>query len=347
MRTEIIMGKLQSATCVGRRELGAMLPLDTPFTCMIFPSNVCNFRCIYCSHSVRPKHIANEFMSWEVYRKTIDDLSGFPQKLKLLVIAGLGEPLVHPQIAEMVAYAKERDVAETVRIITNASLLTAKRSDDLIKAGPDHLKISLQGVTEEAHQKWGGNPAVPLKRIVDNVAYFYAHKKNTIVNVKIVSAAFESPEDEDLFCTLFAPISDTMNVEHIQDIMEGVCVEAIGADASVGIAGNASKKNEICQMPFYYLSVYPDGEILPCCTSLFESYKKISFGNVKDVDLNELWNSNTMNRFRLRLLRGERSQIPVCSVCSNFQAQCQPGDNIDPYASELIRKYESMSRTGP
>lgn len=76
-------------------------------------------------------------------------------KLKLLVFAGLGEPLLHPQIAEMAAYAKKREVAGTVRIITNASLLTHKMSDSLIEAGLDSLKISLQGVTEEAHHKWG------------------------------------------------------------------------------------------------------------------------------------------------------------------------------------------------
>lgn len=151
------MGKVQKATTEVRKELGSLLPLDAPFTCMVFPSNVCNFKCIYCNQSVKPKHVKAEFMSWDVYKKAIDDLCGFPHplKLKLLVFAGLGEPLLHPQIAEMAAYAKKREVAGTVRIITNASLLTHKMSDSLIEAWLDSLKISLQGVTEEAHHKWG------------------------------------------------------------------------------------------------------------------------------------------------------------------------------------------------
>ncbi len=327
-----------------RQELGKVLPLDTPFTCMVFPSNICNFRCIYCSQSTKPSTVKNQMMSWEIYKKTIDDLTRFPSKLRLLVLAGLGEPLIHPQISDMVAYAKEKQAAHTVRIITNASLLSPEKSDALIDAGLDHLKISIQGVTEEAHQKWGGKPAISLARIVENITYFYNHKKDTIVNVKIVADAFENSDDERKFYELFEPICDVMNIEHVEKIMENVDYSAIGVDSSVGITGNTSEGNCICQMPFYYLSVYPDGEITPCCTSMFENYKAISFGNVLDVDLDQIWNGEKMNRFRLKLLRKEREQIPVCATCFNFQAQCRPEDNIDPYAQRLIEIYQKLGK---
>ena len=282
-------------------------------------------------------------MSWDVYKKAIDDLCGFPHplKLKLLVFAGLGEPLLHPQIAEMVAYAKKREVAGTVRIITNASLLTHKMSDSLIEAGLDSLKISLQGVTEETHRKWGGT-SIPLARIKDNIKYFYEHKKDTVVNVKIVSDAFQEPDDEQRFYDMFEPICDIMNIEHVERVTEDVDFDAIGIDSTMGIVGNENARNQICQLPFYYLSIYQDGEILPCCTCMFENYKKISLGNVLETSLVELWNGEKMNKFRLCLLEGKRNQIPVCSTCTNFQAQCQPGDNIDPYAPQLIEKFSKL-----
>ena len=140
---------------------------------------------------------------------------------------------------------------------------------------------------------------------------------------------------------MFEPISDIMNIEHVERTMENVDFDAIGIDSTVGIVGNKSKRNQICQMPFYYLSIYQDGEILPCCMS-FENYKKISLGNVLETSLVELWNGEKMNKFRMCLLEGKRNQIPVCSTCTNFQAQCQPGDNIDPYAPQLIEKFSKL-----
>jgi MoaA/NifB/PqqE/SkfB family radical SAM enzyme len=50
---------------------------------------------------------------------------------------GFGEPLLLPNIAEMVAQAKA--VAGKVELITNGILLTEQRSRELIEAGLDTL----------------------------------------------------------------------------------------------------------------------------------------------------------------------------------------------------------------
>ena len=35
-----------------RVKLAEVIPLETPFTLNIFPSNICNFKCKYCEHSL-------------------------------------------------------------------------------------------------------------------------------------------------------------------------------------------------------------------------------------------------------------------------------------------------------
>lgn len=102
--------KIIEATSMERVQLGEVLPLETPFTLEIFPSNVCNFSCVYCAHSNIPANYKIEFMDMEIYKKCIDDLTKFPVKLKLLLIAGLGEPLLHPEIDTMVKYAKDKNL---------------------------------------------------------------------------------------------------------------------------------------------------------------------------------------------------------------------------------------------
>ncbi|MGP1408476.1 radical SAM protein, partial [Selenomonas sp.] len=62
-------------------------------------------------------------MDFSLYQKFIDDLAEFPVPLKVLHFAGLGEPLLHPRIADMVRYAKEKNIAQTVDIVSNGALL--------------------------------------------------------------------------------------------------------------------------------------------------------------------------------------------------------------------------------
>lgn len=337
------MAKIVRATTENRQELGKLIPLKVPFTCEIFPTNVCNFKCIYCAQSCRGTEIPREYMDIRVFQKCIDDLTEFPYKLKLLLIAGLGEPLLHPEIAEMVRYAKDKQMAETVRIITNASLLTPAMSDKLIAAGLDHLKISIQGLTDDMYTKVGG-VTIPVSTIVENIRYFYAHKKHTVVNVKIVADAFESERDEERFYAMFGDICDTINIEHISPYQD-VDYTGVTPKEHISQTGTLKGKNKICQMPFYFMSVYPDGEIIPCCLLSFEKYKKFTLGNVKETNISSIWTSCSYNTFRLMHLRNERYKNDVCRNCEEaFTSQCQPGDDIDKYADALIPVFERLCR---
>ncbi|MBE6909592.1 MAG: radical SAM protein [Ruminococcaceae bacterium] len=335
------MARVIRATTEKRRILGELIPLSVPFTCSVGVTNVCNFKCKYCPQSVRPAGVENRMMAWDIYQKLVDDLTEFPEKLKLLMLSGLGEPLLHPRIADMVAYAKEKQVAETVRIITNASVLTHELSDKLIDAGLDHLKVSIQGLDDEGYQSMSRAP-VPFARILDNLAYFFEHKKDTVVNVKIVSDAFKTSGDEQRFYEMFGGICDVINIEHISQYQELVDYSQFMGEEFVSQVGNTEGVNSICQAPFYFFAVFPDGEIVPCHHITFDQYKMISMGNVADVNLAQWWNSERFNRFRLKLLRNERSSMPLCTNCRFFQAECHPEDNIDNYADQLIEKYEKI-----
>ena len=106
-----------------RMRLADALPLDTPFSVQIFPVYGCNLACAYCIHSVPPAErgfVAGKVMLDDaLYKKCIDGLTEFPRPLKMLRFAGTGEPLLHPHITDMVAYAREKEVAETIDIVTN------------------------------------------------------------------------------------------------------------------------------------------------------------------------------------------------------------------------------------
>jgi molybdenum cofactor biosynthesis enzyme MoaA len=145
-----------------RTVLAEVLPLDTPFVVQIFPIYACNFRCGYCIFSV-PKQkryfISDQVaMNFDLYKKSVEDMAQFPRQVKVLRFVGIGEPLLHPKIADMIGYAVSKGIAQTVELLTNASLLTPKLSDALISAGLSRLVVSLQGTSSEKYAEVCGAP---------------------------------------------------------------------------------------------------------------------------------------------------------------------------------------------
>ncbi len=106
----------------------------------------CNYRCVHCSQAaphVGDQHI--EPLPVEIVKGRLDELcrSG----LKRVRFTG-GEPLLHPQLAEVVEYAKSLGVDTS--IVTNGSLLQAA-TRELIQAGLNSVWISLYGANRDAY----------------------------------------------------------------------------------------------------------------------------------------------------------------------------------------------------
>lgn len=92
-----------------RTKLEEAIPLDSPLVCHVEVTNTCNFKCQFCDSSSNPfyKKFDKGFMDYSLYCKVIDELTAFPHVPKQLSFHLYGEPLLHPRIADMIAYAKK------------------------------------------------------------------------------------------------------------------------------------------------------------------------------------------------------------------------------------------------
>jgi MoaA/NifB/PqqE/SkfB family radical SAM enzyme len=63
---------------------------------------------------------------------------------------GFGEPLLHPDIVEMVTLAKE--LGARTELITNGLLLDREMAEGLVMAGLDTLVVSVDGTSPESHE---------------------------------------------------------------------------------------------------------------------------------------------------------------------------------------------------
>ena len=151
--------KIRPLAGLERVPLKEVIPLEMPFSVYIYPTNYCNFHCSYCAHSLgadgfrKAYGFAPENMTMDTYRKAIDQLSEFPGRLKTLSLTGQGEPLLHPELPEMIAYARHRQVSERIEFMSNGALLREGLSQALVDAGLDCIRISLQGLSAEKYEQ--------------------------------------------------------------------------------------------------------------------------------------------------------------------------------------------------
>ena len=110
----------------------------------IEPTSHCNLSCTMCSRNYwKDEPIGHMEMS------TFDAIMmNIPKSVHRIVFGGVGEPLCHPNIIEMIKKAKETKC--TVELITNGTLLDSKMSQAIIEAGLDEIWVSLDSMHEES-----------------------------------------------------------------------------------------------------------------------------------------------------------------------------------------------------
>ena len=112
----------------------------------IEPTNRCNLECRTCIRNTWDEPLGE--MSSATFGRIVEGLRSFSPP-PTVFFGGIGEPLSHPHMVEMVGQAKA--LGSSVELITNGTLLTKDLSKQLIEAGLDFLWVSLDGATPESY----------------------------------------------------------------------------------------------------------------------------------------------------------------------------------------------------
>ena len=82
-----------------------------------------------------------------------------------------------------------------------------------------------------------------------------------------------------------------------------------------------------------YLHVNSDGTVAGCT---LDWARKVLVGDKAKHDLFEVWNGTQMRELRIKMLKGQRHQIPMCDTCN---APMCVIDDLDPFKTDLLEKY--------
>jgi len=139
-------------------------------------TNDCNLKCIMCSRTTKMDREIG-YMDFELFKKVIDETESFGS----VHFSGLGEPLLHPQIKEMFAYAKEnaKEKRLEVGLWTNGLNLDEEISKEIIeKKLLDYIIFGLDAATREIYAKVKGIDA--FDKAVGNITKFLELKKEIL-----------------------------------------------------------------------------------------------------------------------------------------------------------------------
>ena len=163
-----------------------------PFHVQIEPTDNCNSQCIgcWCNSPLlgdkRLKRDRKETLPSGIIKNVVDDLA--KMKCREIYVSGGGEPFCHPDILDILAFIKSRNL--TCHVNTNFTLLDKKIIDKLIEIGVDHLTVSIWAGTAKTYNATHPTlSADTFYKIVENLKYLNS-KKTTTPYIKIYNVLF-------------------------------------------------------------------------------------------------------------------------------------------------------------
>lgn len=155
--------------------------VDLPRSIYIEPTSRCNEFCQQCPRTLLTKEDDRD-LTFDNFRSIVDQ---FPV-LDRVILHGLGEPLLNKELPRMVRYLKERGTY--VLFNSNGIALTAQRGQELIDAGLDEYRLSMDASTRDLYARVRGVDA--FDKIWRNVRTFVQRQKEQDAQKPAVSLWF-------------------------------------------------------------------------------------------------------------------------------------------------------------
>ena len=317
-----------------RLDLGRLSPLDSPLVIYVEPSSFCNLACTFCPQHISPDAIHKQNMSFDLFKKMIDDLEQFPEKPKLMRFCGLGDSLFNKKFLDMVKYAKQANVVEKLELISNGVLL----NDKLIAELPlylDRIIISLEGLSEEDYVKFT-NKKINFDEFVEKLGKLHAVESECVRHIKIHSATITDDNQKKFFYDTFGNICDEIYIENLVDLWPQM-TSNLGVESGQRFDSGQLNKVKVCPQIFKSMQVNSDGRVIPCCID----WAGINIiGDINNEEMRDVWDGKVLKKLRNIHLKGGRFDIDPCQGCT--MNEYSEKDNIDDMADVIYKKINDI-----
>jgi len=325
------MAIIKSSVQQNRENLADVIPLSIPFVLYVELSGFCNLKCKFCPHFLDPDSLIKDNMSFETFKKVVDDIESLGH-LKVLRLIGTGEPLLNKNFLKMAQYAWKSSSVDKLELTTNGILLKKEEYQQNLTKYLDRIIISIEGLNEQAYLDVAGTK-INYTKLVENIGKLYENKRDCSIYIKIHNNAIKNENDLKLFHHYFGEICDEIYVENLVNLWPET-VSNLGLDSGHRF-NEVDQKQTVCTQIFKSMMVNANVDVVPCCLD----FKRVNnLVNVSLQSIADIWKSHKLEEIRKTHLKGKGGTISPCSGCSYYQSDV---DNIDANKDEILKRISS------
>lgn len=309
-------------------------------------TNVCNFNCAFCPNEIMTRK--KGFMKPDLAKKILDEISEINLTKKVMFHL-MGEPLLHPNLLELIQYANEKDIG--VILNTNGSKLDDKKLKDIYQPGISSLVISYQTPTRETYElrrakmdfqtynsevkniirkKFEYNSDVPLElHLLNSVDADLLGLDEDFYILENNGAAKDIIKQWLQFGREIEKEYGIKRINHDRRMLDGLSLkrgfkfeivkDVFLVSRKLTTWANTMIKNKkiipgflgTCDGLLDQFGILWDGSCVLCC---IDYDGKTTVGNVNESDLEKIWLSNDVEKIRRNLKRNILIH-PYCRLC--------------------------------
>jgi len=307
-------------------------PTVLPNRVTIELTNACNLNCVMC-----PRHFmmgAIGRMSWELYRKIIDEIANYPGVAMIPFFRG--ESMLHPEFVRMLVYARKRGVSP-IQLATNATRMTAEIARAIVDLEIEFVSFSVDAIDQETYAtiRRGGD----LKQVLENIEYFCDYKRGKGQDKPEVQISLVRTEHNASEISRF--------VDHWRQRVNRVRI--FEQHSSDGHFGSLVSERHVpvfdkrlpCLKVFNEIAVYWNGQVALCCN---DWDRKRIIGDLNKDTIADVWMNDTYKNIRETHLTDYSNMEDLCKNCDQWKAYYLPqgvGSIGELYTSEMETIYQA------
>ncbi len=275
---------------------------DYPLLVDLEMASRCNLKCPMCPTVTegfvqkRVLPFKRGLLDFSLAKRIIDEICG---KVPALRLSWVGEPTLHPRLADTVRYAKERGIRE-VSFLTNGTKLNLPYFQKLVDAGIDWITVSVDGMGEAYNRI-----RKPLK-FEDTLAKLKAmseYKKSKGLTKPVIKIQGVWPairENPEKFYNTFEPLVDLIAFNPLIDYLH--------KDRDI-----VYQDNFVCPQYYQRVVVSSSGKVAMCSN---DDLVEVIVGDANVETIHQIWHGEKLNTLRaLHLEQDGFKKIHSCARC--------------------------------
>lgn len=262
-------------------------------------TNHCNLQCIICDRSAMSR--CKKQMDWPLFERVCRDAIefGIPQ----IGLNRFGEPMLHPRLPEMIAFAKING-AHCVDFTTNGTLLDEDNIHRILEAGLDQIAVSIDGFDQSTYERIrrGASYAQVVAGVHSLLEIREKLKAATKVQLNFVCTK-ETIKEARAFYRYWRKQVDSF-----------FFIPFMGYAGVQGMSPMARPRYRTkCYMLWYMIVSSVDGQAGVCCQG--DPNHELDIGDLKKRTLRDVWNGPEARRIRRIHFERAWKELPVCASC--------------------------------